>query len=196
MDPTTIIGVTAAIQQLLNCIFKYSQGVREAKTEINALCSELLGRRAALSHVHFIAGLDDKSDEITQEGKGSLSSTMFDTPQFHEMLLSTKIILQELLSQLEIKHDLFRSSMQRLRWPLIKSDVRKYVERLERCKSWIVLVTTSDNLWALSPMPLWTGKLIYYVCRALCRGSYEKICAIEQHLLSQGIGEEQRQKGT
>ena len=146
MDPISIIGVTAAIQQLLNCIFKYSQGVREAKTEINALCSELLGLRAALSHVHFIVGLDDKSDEITQDVKASLSSTMFDTPEFHEMLLSTKTILQELLSQLEIKHDLFRSSMQRLRWPLIKGDVKKYVERLERCKSWIVLVTTSDNL--------------------------------------------------
>jgi len=145
MDPVSVIGISAAIQQLLSCIFKYGQGVREAKREINQLCSELLGLKAAIEHVQLILQPSDVTD-TTADVRSILSSSMFATSEFHEMLSFTNDVLKQLLDRLETKTTRFQSSLQRLSWPLIKDDVKLYVERLERLKQWFILSMTSDNL--------------------------------------------------
>ena len=145
MDPVSAIGLAAGVQQLLGCIFRFGQGVREAKREINQLCSELFGLKAALEHVALITRFDGNVD-AKGDAQQMLVSSSFSTPEFQEMLSFTNDVLTQLLRKLEPKPSRFQSSLQRLAWPLIKDDVKLYIERLERSKKWFILATTSDNL--------------------------------------------------
>ena len=154
MDPVSVIGCAAAIQQLLNCVYQgyqYGKGVYEAKKEINQLCSELLGLKAALEHIELNLGLN-RSLELgaSEDAQRILSSSNFSTPEFHEMLSSTQTILKELLARLDVKPtSRLAASMQKLRWPLVKDDIKVYIDRLERSKSWFIFATTSDNVYVV-----------------------------------------------
>ena len=147
MDPITIIGLTAAIQQILVAVYNYVDGVRESKTEINQLCSELHALKAALNHVQMSLSLSP-----SDESKGSdtvstlLASPNLSTFECQEMIASAETIVKDLLARLDKKPNAFKASLQRLKWPLMKDDVKQYVERLHRLTTWLVLATTSDNL--------------------------------------------------
>lgn len=145
MDPGSIIGLSAAIQQLLTCVFKFSQGVREAKREINLLCSELLALKAALDHIQMNLQLNNDAGTASHLGQ-VLCSPNIGTSEFQGMISLTGTTLNELLSRLDSKPGRLRSTLQRLTWPLVKDEVKLFVDRLERLKSWFVLATTSDNM--------------------------------------------------
>lgn len=145
MDPTSIIGLSAAIQQLLTCVFKFSQGLREAKREINLLCSELLALKAAFDHIQMNLQLG-KDAGTASEMEPTLCSSNYGTPEFQGMISLTHATLNELLTRLDSKSGRFITTFQRLTWPLVKDEVKLFVDRLERLKSWFVLATTSDSL--------------------------------------------------
>ena len=135
MDPASIIGLTAAIQQLLSCVYSLGHGVYEAKREINQLCSEILELKAALEHIQLNTQLDDLQIGSPKVPHSILSSSNFTTPEFRAMLSSTNNIIQELLARFDQKPGRFRSSMHRLAWPFVKDGVKNYIDRLERSKS-------------------------------------------------------------
>ena len=149
MDPISIVGLTAAIQQILTYVYQFGGGIREAKKEINQLCSELFALKAALEHIQLsldtnrIAQLD-----ITGDAHSLLTSPNLVTSEFTDVLSSTDTILKDLLARLDLKPSRFKWSLQRLTWPIIKDDVKGYIDRLERSKSWLILATTSDNMYA------------------------------------------------
>jgi len=147
MDPVSIIGLTAAIQQILVAVYNVADGVRESKDETNQLCSELLALKAALDHVQMNLSLISSDNS---EGSGvpssSLVSPNLSTFEFKEMIASSETIVKEVLTRLGKKPNALKASLQRLKWPFIKDDVKRYVERLHRLTSWFVLATTSDNL--------------------------------------------------
>jgi hypothetical protein len=147
MDPASIIGLTAAIQQILVAVYNVADGVRESKDEINQLCSELLALKAALDHVQMNLSLSS-GDRI---GGSDIASSLLTSPnlstfEFKEMIASAETIVKELLTRLDKKSNALKASLQRLKWPFIKDDVKRYVERLHRLTSWFVLATTSDNM--------------------------------------------------
>lgn len=145
MDPISIIGLTAAVQQILTGIYKFSQGIREARREINLLCSELLALRAALEHVQLNLQQDDKMQVDQPYGASAhLSSSNLSMPESHEMIESAQSLLSELLTQLE-KPGKLNSALRRIAWPLKKENINSYVTRLERLKSFFILAITSDN---------------------------------------------------
>ena len=147
MDPASIIGLTAAIQQILTSVYQFGHGVVESKKEINQLCSELLALKAALEHVHINLSFSrDTGSGMPSVASPLLSSQNLSTPEFTAMVSSAEAILKELLARLKTKSGMFKTSLQRLTWPLIKDDVMRYVERLHRLTSWFVLATTSDNM--------------------------------------------------
>ncbi|MCJ1403055.1 hypothetical protein MMC11_006278 [Xylographa trunciseda] len=173
MDPATIIGLIAAIQQLLGNLFKYGQSVYNAKTEINQLCSELLALKAALEHIQLNITYDrNYQTDMTGDKQSTLLTPMLTSPEFKTTLSMTEAILTELLPKLDMKPGRFRSSLQRLTWPL--EDITSYVGRLERLKGWFILATTSDNI-------------------QICMKSYTKLCSIERQLQYQGDLQEQHQ---
>lgn len=146
MDPISVVGMMAAIQQILTSVYTFADGVRESKTEINQLCSELLALKAALEHVQLNLALQNKdNDQATYAASSVLSSTTLSSSEFSGMISSAETILRELLLRLETKSGRMKVAVQRLKWPLIKDDVKRYVERLHRLTSWFVLATTSDN---------------------------------------------------
>ena len=146
MDPLSIIGLIAAIQQIINSVYSFGQGVRESKTEINQLCSELLALKAALEHVqlNFSTGATDDAKPV-KAAPSPLISEPLATPECKNMIASAESILKDLLARLKVKPNRLKTALQRLSWPLIKDDVKRYVERLHRLTSWFVLATTSGN---------------------------------------------------
>lgn len=159
MDPASIVGLTVATQQLLKCIYdvySFGQSVYDAKEEINQLCSELLALRSALEHIRLNSDFTRRArSEIKKDAQLTVfSSSNFATPEFQEMVSSTEIILKELQARLELKPNRLKSSFQRLTWPL-RGDVRRYVDQLERAKSWFVLATTSDNMYGSIKSLFW-----------------------------------------
>lgn len=149
MDPASIVGLTIAIQQLLTGIYSFSSGVHEAKTEIKQLCGEMLVLKAALEHVRFSLEIDhtNNSSNLAEDVSPLLKSYNFSTPEFRQMISLTRTLLDELLARLQIKGGLFKSSLQRLTWPIMKDDVKRYTARMQRIASWFMLVTTSDNVY-------------------------------------------------
>lgn len=147
MDPTSVVGLLAAIQQLLSCVYKFGQGLYEAKREINLLCSELLALKAALEHVQLNFQLESATDhDSAEDAQRILASSNFATPEFQKMLVFTDDILTQLQAKLDKKPGTFRSSLRILEWPMVKNEVSLYIARLERSKRWFILATTSDNL--------------------------------------------------
>ncbi|MCJ1391753.1 hypothetical protein MMC18_004618 [Xylographa bjoerkii] len=175
MDPVTIIGLTAAIQQLLGGLFEFGRAVYNAKREINQLCSELLALKAALEHIQLNLEYDRSQQAgIAADKQLTLATPMLTSPEFKKMLTMTEATLTELLAKMNLKPGRFRSSLQKLTWPL--KDTTFYIDRLERLKRWFILVTTSDNV-------------------QICKKSYSKLCSIERQLQHQGDLQEQRQNG-
>ncbi len=147
MDPASIIGLSAAIQQILSSIYKFGKGVYESKTEINLLCSELLALKAALEHIQLNLQLDSNQDvDTTEVSQRMLSSSNFATPEFEKMLSFTKDVLNKLQAKLDVKSGPFQSSIRAVKWSLLKDSIKLDIERLERSKRWFILATTSDNL--------------------------------------------------
>ena len=158
MDPASIIGLTAAIQQLLGCVLKYGKDIHDAKKEINQFCSELLALKAALEHVQLSLGFDSLNQSFDQLGisnqvPSALWTPNLTTPEFKDMLASTNDILKEMLAELQTKPGRLHTSLQRLKWPWTKEKIKHYIDRLERCKGWLVLATTSDNMY-VAPIDL------------------------------------------
>ena len=148
MDPVYIIGLSAAIQQLLGSIYNFGRGVYEAKTEINLLCSEPLALKAAFEHIQLNIQLDSNQDVGTGGvAQRVLSSSNFATPEFEEMLLFTKDVLDKLQGKLEFKPGPFKSPIRAVKWDFLKDGIKRDIERLERSKRWFILATTSDNLY-------------------------------------------------
>ncbi|KAL2054193.1 hypothetical protein ABVK25_005334 [Lepraria finkii] len=158
---SAIVGLTAAIQQLLTTVYQFEQGVREAKTETNQLCSELLVLKAALDHVqlNLNAGLTGSFGDA-EDAQSILSSFNFSTSEFKHMISSNSECLQGLLARLNRRPSKFKIPLNRATWPLVKGEVKVDIARL---KSFFILATTSDNT-------------------VLCRELYLKVCAMDQRL--------------
>ncbi|KAL9608860.1 MAG: hypothetical protein Q9167_006325 [Letrouitia subvulpina] len=77
-----------------------------------------------------------------------LKPSNFSTPEFRQMISSTSTLIDELLARLQVKDGRFKSSLQRLTWPIMKDDVKRYAAKVQRIASWFMLVTTSDNVWS------------------------------------------------
>lgn len=145
MEPVSIVGLVAAIQQLVTAIYQVGQGVREAKREMNQLCSELLALKAALEHVQLNLGQQNDTGVGSEDPQSMLSSSNLNTPDFKNMLASTNAILQDLLARLHPNSSRFKSSLQRISWVLMKEDIKRDTQRLERSKTWFILATTSES---------------------------------------------------
>ena len=172
MDPISIIGLTAAIQQILIAVYQFGKGVREARDEINHLCSELFALKAALEHAQF--NIDTRSSDTSKDAQSILVSSNMSTLEFGDILSSTDSILRSLLIRLDRKPSKIKSTFRKVSWPLLKDDINRDIQRIERLKSFFILSTTSDNA-------------------ILCREIHSRICSVEDHLRQQERVQEQRQ---
>ncbi|KAL9613817.1 MAG: hypothetical protein Q9167_001664 [Letrouitia subvulpina] len=172
MDPVSIIGLAVNVQQILTSIYKYGQGVSEARREINQLCSELFALKAALEHIRLnIDGGLAGSHDAEEGAQTILASSNFASPEFKDMVTATELILKSLQDRLKVKGSKAKATLQRLTWPIVKDDLKEDIEKLNRLKSFFILTTTSENA-------------------VLCRELYLKVCSIDRRLKHQDVIQE------
>jgi hypothetical protein len=137
-DPISITGLILAIGGLINSAYKYGKQVKEANKEMTALYGELVALQGILSHIDVQQG-EEKKDE-SDTGIMQLCHSQ----AFRDALLTSRGILHRLITNLE-KMSSNNQALGKLTWPLIKGHVKEDISRLERVKTYFLLVMMADN---------------------------------------------------
>lgn len=126
MDPASIVGVVGVAGQILKTIHHYAEGVSDYGDEVAGLRVELFCLKSAL----------------TQIDPNALPTT---ADEFCKMLDEAHFLLQTLADILQNEASRARELARRLIWPLKKQHVRDLTARLERIKTYFILVATNDT---------------------------------------------------
>ncbi|KAI9849685.1 MAG: hypothetical protein M1837_002811 [Sclerophora amabilis] len=145
MDPTSVAALVIAIGQVLASIYRNGKDAKDTSKEVNHLCSELFGLRSALEHLRMNL---ESCAEVSGPGEAphAFSSPHVKTQEFSAMLSDADSLVQELHKCLERKPGRLNSVLYSLTFPLKKDDIKTYIQRLERQKTYFILTTTTDNL--------------------------------------------------
>lgn len=121
-DPISIFGLAVTVGQILSVLYEYGQGVKDAKKDITQLSTELFALKGVLDQIK------EKHGDTLPVADGK------------EVIRSTEDFLQSLLNKLVIPKSTIDKALRSFKWPFDKSDMEKHIARLERVKSWLVLV--------------------------------------------------------
>jgi hypothetical protein len=147
MDPVSIAGLAVLTGQIANSIYNYGAGVRNARKEIDQLCVDLFALKGTLEHVRLhIESCKFIDEDADASSTFSMSSQVFRTDEFNDMIASTDELLQNLARLVEKSPNRRGKIVHYLMWPLTRSEVQEYTSRLEKMKSYFILAITSDNL--------------------------------------------------
>lgn len=121
-DPISIFGLAVTVGQIISTLYEYGQGVKDARKDVTQLSTELFTLKGVLEQID------------AKHGKA------FVFTDGEEVVRSTQNFLQSLLAKLAIPKSSISKAVQSLKWPFDKSDMTKHLARLERVKSWLILV--------------------------------------------------------
>lgn len=138
-DPISVTSLVLAIGGVVQALLKYSTAAKEARNDIQTISVELFALKGILEHVEY-------QQQVEFIASGSPPPGKFDSDEFLQILRSASQFLQSLQISLEPSQSRFGRSIQSLKWPFKKEDVQKHIAKLERIKSWFILVMTSDHL--------------------------------------------------
>ena len=138
-DPISITSLVFAIEGVVHGLLKYSAAVKEARIDIQNISMELFALKGILEHIQYQHQLELKTPGSPPTGK-------FDSNDFLQILRSAAQFLQSLQISLEPSKSRFGRSIQSLKWPFKREDVQKHIAKIERIKSWLILVMTPDHL--------------------------------------------------
>ncbi|KAJ5374002.1 NACHT nucleoside triphosphatase [Penicillium concentricum] len=137
MDPISITGLVIEVSHVLSSLIRYAKSVQSAKSEVRKLTEELFALKGILEH------LAAQIDDIPKWQESETSP--FDGDVMARVLLTTNEFLQSLLIDLEVSETKFKRLKQALKWPFTQAEVSEHLIRLERVKSWLILVLTADH---------------------------------------------------
>jgi hypothetical protein len=123
------------VQTLLN----YSSDAKDAKRDIQILSTEIFALKGILEQIK-------SQQEAVSAGSAPFISAKYNSEEFSRILRFASEVLQSLQKSLTPSQSHFGQSIQRLAWPLKKDEVQKQVARLERVKTWFIILMTTDNL--------------------------------------------------
>jgi hypothetical protein len=138
-DPVSITGLVIAIGSVVQALLNYSLAAKEARKDIQSLTVELFALKGILDHI-------ENQRQVETTDSASLVPGKFASGEFSQMLRSASEILKSLQDSLKPSQPNSATSIQPLKWPFKKEDVQKHIARLEKVKSWLVLIMTTDNL--------------------------------------------------
>ena len=137
-DPVSLTASILAVAQTVSQIYILGKTVRDAKSDTQRLCEELLALKGILEMVQ--TQVNDSSIESNDD-----LPSAFRSQEFKNVLDSTKKFVNNILESLpETKG--FKSAMQRLTWPFTKDEMNQHITRLERLKSWFMFAMLNDTL--------------------------------------------------
>ncbi|KAJ5964304.1 uncharacterized protein N7479_004180 [Penicillium vulpinum] len=137
MDPISITGLVIEVSRVLSSLIRYAKTVQAAKSEIRKLSEELFALKGILEHL--AAQIDDVPKWQESE------TCPFDRDVMARVLRTTDEFLQSLLMDLKTAESKFERLKQTLKWPFTQTEVSEHLIRLERVKSWLILVLIADH---------------------------------------------------
>ena len=148
MDPLSLTASIAAIAGVVLQIQQYASGVIGAKTDMNRLCSELLALKGVLEHVHYLLQPSKDGSTASQLDRKSSEdvTNIFRSSQFKDIIQDTKAFLVYLQERLGKPKGQLHTAWTRFVWPSSKVEVGEHIHRIERAKTYIVIVMLGDNI--------------------------------------------------
>ncbi|OOQ85019.1 hypothetical protein PEBR_31019 [Penicillium brasilianum] len=143
MDPISITGLIIEVSHVLSRVIDYAKAVQGAKSDMRKLSEELFALKGILEHIS--TGIGDNTPTSEKEIESEQSSGEFDRDVMSRVLFTANEFLQTLLQELEEPATKFKKLKQKLEWPFTQDQVNAHLVRLERVKSWLILVITADT---------------------------------------------------
>jgi hypothetical protein len=137
MDPISITGLVIEVSHVLSSLIRYAKTAQNAKSEVRKLSEELFALKGILEH---LAAQTDDDPNLKASEKAS-----FDRDVMGRVLHTTNELLRSLLADLETAETKFKRLKQTLKWPFTQKEVIDHLTRLERVKSWLILVLIADQ---------------------------------------------------
>ncbi|KAK1751261.1 hypothetical protein QBC47DRAFT_464015 [Echria macrotheca] len=129
-DPISLISLASLAGDLLVRLYDYVQTVRSAKKEMYELYTEVLALKGII-------------EQIDQRQKASAARPLQQTQQqYADTLVATATLLDSMLDDLTSKK---QSKLSSLSWTRSKTSVQEQVAKVERAKSFFVLVLMDDT---------------------------------------------------
>ncbi|KAL1886818.1 hypothetical protein Plec18167_000753 [Paecilomyces lecythidis] len=141
VDPLSVTSLIIDIGTLITKIISYAKAVRDARSDTQKLIEELFAVKGILEHLSTQVGPQD----LNAPPLNSEPLALFNPELLESTLRTTHEFIQSLLSDLEEPESRFKRLKAKLEWPLTKERADTHLLRLERVKSWLILVLTSDN---------------------------------------------------
>jgi chromosome segregation ATPase len=141
MDPISITGLIVDVSHIIARLIKYAKAVQGARSEMRKLSEELFALKGILDHLQA-----QSSSEVPKvQHVESEDSTPFNEVIMDKVLQTTREFLDSILKDLEPAESKLQSLKQKLEWPFTEAKVTAHLTRLERVKSWLILVLTADH---------------------------------------------------
>ncbi|RAK73166.1 uncharacterized protein BO72DRAFT_531283 [Aspergillus fijiensis CBS 313.89] len=137
-DPISITSLIIDVGDLIHRLLTYAKKGRDASSDIRRLTEELFGLKGILEHLNsqFESSSPPETEKLASAAPEPLKSTLDKASESVQFLLQD---LEEPASRL-------RRLKQKLEWPFTQEQFTTHLTRLERVKSWLILLLTSDNL--------------------------------------------------
>ena len=129
-----VLEVAMAITAVVHNLYKYIAAVKDAKDEIRKLTQELLALKGALEHFDTQSKADLNA-ALDGEVRGMLKMV--------RETLGT--IDRKLGGPVNGVGSSFARAVQTLKWPFRSGDVEKYLNTIERAKTWFIMVILRDS---------------------------------------------------
>ncbi|KAJ6111824.1 hypothetical protein N7523_007885 [Penicillium sp. IBT 18751x] len=139
-DPISIVGLIMDVSTIISSLINYAKAVQSAKSEIRQLSEELFALKGILEHLSKVAPRDEPKLEQTE------LPDSFDQDVLMRVLETTNEFLESLLADLETPKTKFKRLKQKMQWPFTQEDTNEHLAKLERVKSWLILVLTADHV--------------------------------------------------
>ncbi|KAJ5153107.1 uncharacterized protein N7482_009585 [Penicillium canariense] len=142
MDPISITSLIIDVSQIITSLINYAKAVQGAKADMRKLSEELFALKGILEHISTGIGDNTPKSKVYPEEE---TPGPFDRDLMARVLFTANEFLQSLLQELEEPATKFKKLKQKLEWPFSQDQVNAHLVRLERVKSWLILVITADT---------------------------------------------------
>jgi CheY-like chemotaxis protein len=130
-DPVSITGLLITVGHLVSTLYEYGKDVKQARSDINDLTTEVLVLRGILQQIEHL--------------KPNVTVSIEPRKDPYDVLKSTKEFVELLLLKLEMPTSRVSKMLKYAKWPLDKDDVSNQLRRFERLKSLLILIFLTEN---------------------------------------------------
>ncbi|CAG8039235.1 unnamed protein product [Penicillium olsonii] len=138
MDPISITGLVIEVNHVLASLVQYAKTVQSASSEVRRLSEEVFALKGILDHLAA-------QTEQTQCDEKSSELPFFDRDVMSRVLYTAHEFIRTLLADLETPETKFKHLKRNLKWPFTQKQVNEHLVKLERVKSWLILVLMADH---------------------------------------------------